>query len=77
MYFALKSQEEWYTKHSGDFHKQLEYSIFGMYMLTAGLAYFAPKRIVDSEDSDVNIYSPIFAHKALIPFSLSLLVITF
>ncbi|MCG6194815.1 hypothetical protein LFX25_16365 [Leptospira sp. FAT2] len=75
LYFALKSQEEWEAKHSGDFHKQLAYSTFGMYMLTAGLAFFAPKRVVDSEDSDVNIYSPIFAHKALIPFHLAAMLI--
>lgn len=71
LYLALKSQEEWEAKHSGSSHKQLAYATFGMYFLTAGLAYFAPKRIVDSEDSDVNIYSPIFAHKALIPIHLA------
>lgn len=71
LYLALKSNEEWYAKNSGDFHKELAYATFGMYALTAGLAFFAPKRVVDSEDSDVNIYSPIFAHKALIPFHLA------
>ncbi|TGK33425.1 hypothetical protein EHQ12_06705 [Leptospira gomenensis] len=71
LYLALKSQEEWEAKHSGSSHKQFAYAAFGMYFLTAGLAYFAPKRIVDSEDSDVNIYSPIFAHKALIPIHLA------
>ncbi|MBM9579450.1 hypothetical protein JWG45_20100 [Leptospira sp. 201903070] len=75
LYLALKSEEEWEAKSSGSFHKQLAYATFGMYALTAGLAYFAPKRIVDSEDSDVNIYSPIFAHKALIPIHLAALLL--
>ncbi|TGK23799.1 hypothetical protein EHO98_03820 [Leptospira stimsonii] len=75
LYLALKSQEEWEAKNSGSFHKQLAYATFGMYALTAGLAYFAPKRIVDSEDSDVNIYSPILAHKALIPIHLAAMLL--
>ncbi|EMK21753.1 hypothetical protein [Leptospira kirschneri] len=75
LYFVLKSNEEWEAKHSGSFHKQLAYSTFGMYLLTAGLAFFAPKRVVDSEDSDVNVYSPIFAHKALIPLHLAAMLI--
>ncbi|TQE76551.1 hypothetical protein [Leptospira noguchii] len=75
LYFVLKSNEEWEAKHSGSFHKQLAYSTFGMYLLTASLAFFAPQRIVDSEDSDVNIYSPIFAHKALIPLHLAAMLI--
>ncbi|EMN47197.1 hypothetical protein LEP1GSC088_4603 [Leptospira interrogans str. L1207] len=38
-------------------------------------SFFAPQRVVDSEDSGVNIYSPIFAHKALIPLHLAAMLI--
>jgi hypothetical protein len=71
LYFALKSNEEWEAKHSASLHRNLASATFGMYALTAGLAYFAPSRI-ESEDSSSGsrIYSPLIAHKAMIPVHL-------
>ncbi|BDA77243.1 hypothetical protein LPTSP3_g01730 [Leptospira kobayashii] len=71
LYFALKANEEWEAKNSGSAHKELAMATFGMYALTAGLAYFAPPKIEEEYTGEVRFYSPIFAHKAMIPIHLA------
>lgn len=74
LYFALKANEEWEAKRSGDLHKNLAMATFSMYAITAGLAFFSPSKIdtdVENETDGPRIYSPIFAHKAMIPIHLA------
>lgn len=74
LYLALKANEEWETKHSAAMHKNLAMATFGMYAITASLAFFSPSKIEsesENEDDGPKIYSPIFAHKAMIPIHLA------
>ena len=67
LYLAMKSNEEWKSRKSGNLHKTLAYATFASYALTAGLAYFAPERIESNEPG----IDSIFFHKAMIPFHLA------
>ncbi|MBU43748.1 MAG: hypothetical protein CMN76_11050 [Spirochaetaceae bacterium] len=67
LYLALKSQEEWRSRKSGNLHRSLAYATFASYAITAGLAYFAPERIQSTEPG----IDSIFFHKAMIPFHLA------
>nr|WP_208729563.1 hypothetical protein [Leptospira congkakensis] len=72
LYLALKANEEWETKHSAAMHKNLAMATFTMYVVTASLAFFSPSKIEsESDDDGPKIYSPIFAHKAMIPIHLA------
>ncbi|WP_425269823.1 hypothetical protein [Leptospira perdikensis] len=72
LYLALKANEEWETKHSAAMHKNLAMATFSMYAITASLAFFSPSKIEsETEDDGPRIYSPIFAHKAMIPIHLA------
>ncbi len=71
LYFALKSNEEWEARKSGSMHRNLASATFAMYAVTASLAYIAPSRIETEEsDSSPRVFSPLLAHKAMIPIHL-------
>ncbi|MCG6138976.1 hypothetical protein [Leptospira mtsangambouensis] len=74
LYLALKANEEWETKHSAAMHKNLAMATFSMYAITASLAFFSPSKIEsesENEEDGPRIYSPILAHKAMIPIHLA------
>ncbi|WP_207763500.1 hypothetical protein [Leptospira meyeri] len=74
LYLALKANEEWETRHSAAMHKNLAMATFSMYVITASLAFFSPSKIEsesENEEDGPRIYSPILAHKAMIPIHLA------
>lgn len=67
VYLAMQQHSEWEARTAGNTHRSLAYATMGMYALTAGLAFSAPKGPpVTGEDG----ISPIMVHKWMIPLHL-------
>lgn len=67
-YWSLRINDEWESKKSEDIHKNFARVTFGLYTITAILAFTAPESKFE-EDSYSGI-PPILVHKSMIPIHL-------
>lgn len=67
-YWFLRINDEWYSKKSGEVHKNLARTTFGLYTITAILAFTAPES--SFKENSYSGIPPILIHKAMIPIHL-------
>lgn len=67
LYLMLRQNDEWEARTAGGTHKTLAFATMGMYALTAGLAFSAPKGPIVTGDDGI---SPTKVHKWMIPLHL-------